>query len=77
MTKLKLRQKPNVNIKECMACRLCISTCPEGCLEDTLIGVDKYNKSYPELVRSDECTGCKLCVSACPVEAIEMVSAPG
>lgn len=76
-TKLKTKQKPSVNIKECMACRLCISSCPFGCLEDSLVGVDKYNKSYPALVQPEECTGCKLCVTACPVEAIEMVSPSG
>lgn len=67
------KHKPVIRLKECMACRVCIGSCPLGCLEEDLTGVDRYNKAYPRLSRPESCTGCRLCAKACPVEAIHMV----
>ena len=67
---------PFVRLNECMACRVCVLSCPENCLEESLVGIDRYNKAYPELKRPEDCTGCRFCARSCPVEAIDMV-APG
>ncbi|MBI9102059.1 MAG: 4Fe-4S binding protein [Spirochaetales bacterium] len=65
-------KRPIVNIKECMACRICVSTCPFSCLQESRTGLDRYNKAYPELLSPDTCTACGLCARACPVDAITM-----
>ena len=64
--------KPDFNYDICMACRVCVTTCPFGCLDTVKTGVDKYGKSYPEMVSPDTCTGCGLCVKACPVKAMSI-----
>ena len=62
--------KPVINYKECMACGVCIVACPFSCLELSKIGIDKYKKAYPDLVKEDKCTGCGLCAKTCPIEVI-------
>lgn len=63
---------PYMDLKECMACRICVSSCPFSCLEECKLGVDAYNKAYPELIHPETCTGCGICAKSCPVDAVVM-----
>ena len=65
---------PRIDYKLCMACRVCITACPFGCLEADKTGIDRYAKVYPVLADQAACTGCGICASACPVDVIEMVT---
>lgn len=65
---------PAINDKLCMACRICVSACPFGCLSDDRTGVDYFNKAYPRLASEETCTGCGICAKECPVGAITMVT---
>ncbi len=48
----------------CKGCRLCVETCPHGCLE---MGteINKLGYQYARFVK-DACTACGLCYYACP-----------
>jgi len=55
----------------CKACELCISVCPNECIEqsDTL---NRYGV-FPMRMRADaRCTACTLCATICPDTAIEV-----
>lgn len=65
-------QKPMVRYNRCMACGICVQACPFSCLDLSLLGKDKLNKAYPQLVFESRCTGCGICESACPLECIEL-----
>lgn len=57
--------RPHYLHKDCIACRLCLMICPEGCVsgkEKNTFAVD-YNY----------CKGCGLCADICPEEDVEMV----
>jgi len=58
-------QKPKFLQKNCIACKMCVLICPEGCIE----GEQKntYHCDY------DYCKGCGLCVEVCPKQDIIMV----
>ncbi len=58
-------QKPDFLQKECIACGLCKSVCPEGCIEGT--EKNEYIADY------SYCKGCGLCAYICPKNDIEMV----
>lgn len=62
----------HVDYSTCMACGVCVGTCPFGCLELSKTGLDMLQNAYPELVPDAACTGCGLCASACPVESINI-----
>ncbi|MCM8781414.1 MAG: 4Fe-4S binding protein [Candidatus Omnitrophica bacterium] len=57
--------KPQFLQKNCIGCRLCVSVCPEACIEASQ--KDKYSCDYAF------CKGCGLCVVACPKQDIQMV----
>ena len=65
-------KRPVFDLKICMACRICVSACPVGCLADDRLGVDAYNKGYPRTAADEDCTGCGVCAAECPVGAITM-----
>ncbi len=67
------RKKPSFDCALCMACRICVQSCPFSCLEADRTDVDRYRKAYPVLARPEDCTGCGICAAACPVDAISMV----
>ena len=58
-------QKPEFLQKDCIACRLCVMVCPEGCIK----GKEKnsFNCDY------NYCKGCGNCAFICPKKDIEMV----
>jgi len=57
--------KPNFLQKDCIACRLCVLICPEGCIE----GKEKntFHCDY------DYCKGCGNCAVICPKQDIQMI----
>lgn len=59
-------KKPKFMQVSCIACKLCVLMCPEGCIT----GKDKCSFN----VDLDYCKGCGICVCVCPVKDIEMVS---
>ncbi|MBB6479631.1 4Fe-4S binding protein [Spirochaeta isovalerica] len=64
---------PMIDYGTCMACTVCVTSCPFGCLELSITDLDPYKKAYPDLLRRGSCTGCGICASECPVDAITMV----
>ncbi|MBN2659480.1 MAG: 4Fe-4S binding protein [Spirochaetales bacterium] len=69
------KKLPMIDFGLCMACTVCVSACPFGCLELAVTGSDRYKKAYPGLPLPDSCTGCGICATECPVDAIIMVPA--
>ena len=57
--------KPKFLQKNCIACRLCVLICPEGCIEGTQ--KNTFNCNY------DYCKGCGNCARICPKQDIEMI----
>ena len=57
--------RPKFLKKDCIACRMCVLICPEGCIE----GKEK-NTFDCDL---DYCKGCGSCAVICPKKDIEMV----
>ncbi|MBE6479858.1 MAG: 4Fe-4S binding protein [Atopobiaceae bacterium] len=57
--------KPIIDADECIACGVCVDTCPCGVLElgDTA-----------EVVDEDSCIACGACLDACPAGAITEIS---
>lgn len=69
--KKKYWKNPVFNLKTCMACGICVDTCPVGCI--TLQPATKKNKTaYPGLINATVCLSCGFCVQECPVEAITL-----
>ena len=58
-------KKPKFLQKDCIACRLCVLICPEGCIEGS-----QKNTFHCEY---DYCKGCGNCAVICPKQDIEMV----
>ena len=58
-------QKPKFLQKNCIACRLCVIVCPEGCIT----GKEKNSFSCDY----DYCKGCGNCAYICPKKDIEMI----
>lgn len=58
-------KKPKYLQKNCIACKMCVLFCPEGCVK----GKEKntFNCDY------DYCKGCGLCAAICPKKDIIMV----
>lgn len=58
--------KPKFMRKNCIACRMCISACPEGVISGE--GKNQFSCNL------DYCKGCGLCANICPKKDIEMVA---
>lgn len=53
-----------VEADQCKGCRLCVESCPHGCLS---IGTKINRIGYQHAVfESDACTACGQCFYACP-----------
>ena len=59
-------KKPKFLQKNCIACRLCVIVCPEGCISGTQKNTFNCDYNY--------CKGCGNCAAICPKKDIEMVS---
>ena len=58
--------KPKFLQKNCIACRLCVLICPEGCIEGSQKNTFRCDYDY--------CKGCGNCAKICPKQDIEMVT---
>jgi len=58
-------KKPKFLQENCIACQLCVLSCPEGIVK----GKEK-NSFYSDY---DYCKGCGLCAAVCPKQDIVMV----
>lgn len=67
-------KRPQVNIKECMSCTICIETCPVNCLALSQAFDTGDPHGYPYMRDEKACIGCSFCALECPVEAITMVT---
>ncbi|MCK9603133.1 MAG: 4Fe-4S binding protein [Candidatus Omnitrophica bacterium] len=61
----RVESRPKFLQKNCIACKMCLLVCPEGCIS----GEEKntYHSDYTY------CKGCGLCAMICPKKDIEMV----
>ena len=64
--------KPELLLETCMACTICIDTCPTGCLAMSDKPRDKGVDAYPYLKNAKACIGCGLCCLECPADALVM-----
>lgn len=55
--------RPEVDESKCIKCGLCVTYCPDGCVE--LNEKVEFDLDY--------CKGCGVCAEECPKEAITMV----
>lgn len=68
---VKIKKQPEFDYSYCIACGVCVQDCPVSCLGLSLIGIDKYQKAYPQM-HNETCIGCGICANNCPMGAIEM-----
>ena len=61
----RIRIRPHYLQKDCIACRMCVLICPEGCVSGKEKNAFNANFVY--------CKGCGLCADICPKKDIEMV----
>ncbi len=54
--------KPIIDADECIACGVCVDTCPQGVLE--------LGDSAAQVTDEDSCIACGMCQEACPAGAI-------
>ena len=61
----RIQVRPKYLQKNCIACRMCVLICPEGCVS----GAEKntFNADFTY------CKGCGLCADICPKKDIDMV----
>ena len=65
----RVQVRPHYLKKDCIACKMCVQICPEGCVT----GQEKntYDANF------EFCKGCGLCAKICPKKDIEMVEEAG
>ena len=61
----RIEVRPRFLQKNCIACKMCVLICPEGCI--TGEGKNAYNCDYAF------CKGCGSCAIICPKEDIIMI----
>lgn len=57
--------KPKFLQKNCIACNICLVSCPEGCIKGE--GKNTYICDYAF------CKGCGICAALCPKADIDMI----
>jgi len=60
---LSYKDKPDINLKKCLKCGLCIKICPMKNLE----------KGAVSIIHQKKCTMCYRCVNNCPSQAITIL----
>jgi ferredoxin len=60
---LSYKDKPDIDLKKCTGCALCVKNCPMKNLE----------KANEKITHQKRCTMCYRCVSHCPVQAITIL----
>jgi pyruvate ferredoxin oxidoreductase delta subunit len=61
----RIESRPVFLQKNCAGCRMCLSICPEGCIEQG--DKNKFVCNY------DYCKGCGMCALICPKADVVMV----
>lgn len=64
--------KPNINIKMCSACSICVDACGKNALSISLPQYKGDLKVYAVLADEKACVGCRICADECPMNAIMM-----
>jgi len=64
--------KPDIHLKYCLACAICVDACPVGCLDLAALPQQNGANAYPYLKNDKACIGCGFCSRDCPVDAIAM-----
>jgi formate hydrogenlyase subunit 6/NADH:ubiquinone oxidoreductase subunit I len=64
--------KPEFNTQRCMACTICVESCPTGCIELTPDRGTRQTLRLPVLKKARDCIGCGCCMQDCPVDAVVM-----
>jgi formate hydrogenlyase subunit 6/NADH:ubiquinone oxidoreductase subunit I len=64
--------KPEITLKTCVACGICIDACPVGCLAMSEQPREKGVDPFPYLKDAKACISCGFCCRDCPVDAIVM-----
>ena len=67
-----IKNKPYIDVINCVGCSLCIESCPQDCLE---LSKPKYHgdiNTYAYISKSEKCISCGLCAKACPTKIITM-----
>jgi len=65
----RVEARPKFLHKNCIACRLCLLVCPEGCITGGEKNTYDCDLAY--------CKGCGDCAAICPKKDIEMVKEEG
>jgi pyruvate ferredoxin oxidoreductase delta subunit len=61
----RIQLRPKYLQKNCIACKMCVLICPEGCVQ----GKEKNNY----ISDYNYCKGCGLCAQVCPKADIVMI----
>ena len=61
----RIEVKPKFLKKDCIACKMCLLICPEGCIEGAEKNTYDFDPAY--------CKGCGNCAMVCPKKDILMV----
>lgn len=61
----RIEMKPEFLHKDCIACRMCLMSCPESCITGKEKNTFICDYSY--------CKGCGICAMLCPKKDIAMV----
>ena len=64
--------KPVFDAALCVACNICIESCPVSCLALAGQWGDRRTIRKPELVEPRLCIACGFCAVDCPVDAVRM-----
>lgn len=67
-----MKGTPKFNYKICMACGICIQSCPVSCLDLANTTVNSYKMAFPILADEEKCIGCKMCEKDCPIDAVKV-----
>ena len=66
--------KPRIDKTRCMACIICLDSCPVGCLAMSYTKDTADKNGVAELTDQRACIACGFCEADCPVDAIKMES---
>ncbi len=61
----RMESKPKFLQQNCIACKICLSVCPEGCITGAEKNTYKCDYVY--------CKGCGLCAIVCPKKDVTMI----
>jgi pyruvate ferredoxin oxidoreductase delta subunit len=65
----RIDKRPKFLQKDCIACKMCLLICPEGCI------TGKEKNSF--ICDYEYCKGCGNCAAICPKKDIRMISESG